>query len=53
MSEQKIFKKLKIFNYRDKKYSNSIYLSRNGFYLPSYLELKNKEIDLFVMLLIK
>ena len=43
MNEQKIFKKLKIFD--NSKYPNSKYLSRRGFYLPSYLKLKNKEID--------
>ena len=45
MNEQKILKKLKIFNSKNNEYPNSKYLSRNGFYLPSYLELKNKEID--------
>ena len=43
MSEQKIFKKLKIFNKAN--YPNSKYLSEYGFYLPSYLKLNNKEID--------
>ena len=43
MNEQKIFKKLKIFN--KTKYPNSKYLSRKGIYLPSYFKLKNKEID--------
>jgi len=43
MNEQKIFKRLKIFD--NSKYPNSKYLSRRGFYLPSYLKLKNKEID--------
>ena len=43
MNEQKIFKKLKIFD--NSKYPNSKYLSRCGFYLPSYLKLKNKEIN--------
>ena len=43
MNEQKIFKRLKIFD--NSKYPNSKYLSRHGFYLPSYLKLKNKEID--------
>ena len=45
MNEQKIFKKLNIFNKKNNKYPNSKYLSRNGFYLPSYLDLKKKEID--------
>ena len=43
MTEQKIFKKLKIFNKAN--YPNSKYLSEYGFYLPSYLKLNNKEID--------
>ena len=33
------------FSKKDNKYPNSKYLSRNGFYLPSYLDLKKKEID--------
>ena len=45
MSEQNIFKKLKIFTKNKNEYPNSKYLSRNGFYLPSYLKLKNNEID--------
>tara|TARA_B110000003_G_C16621450_1_gene523316 strand:- start:831 stop:1976 length:1146 start_codon:yes stop_codon:yes gene_type:complete len=45
MNDQKIFKKLNIFSKKDNKYPNSKYLSRNGFYLPSYLDLKKKEID--------
>ena len=43
MSEQKIFRKLKIFDKAN--YPNSKYLSEYGFYLPSYLKLNNKEID--------
>ena len=43
MNEQKIFKKLKIFN--NKKYPNSYYLSRYGFYIPSFLEIKKSEMD--------
>jgi len=45
MNEQIIFKKLKTFNNTNNKYPNSKYLSHNGFYLPSYLELKKIEID--------
>ena len=45
MNEQIIFKKLQTFNNTNNKYPNSKYLSHNGFYLPSYLELKKKEID--------
>tara|TARA_B100000902_G_scaffold136412_1_gene134649 strand:- start:978 stop:2129 length:1152 start_codon:yes stop_codon:yes gene_type:complete len=43
MNEQKIFKKLRIFNKR--KYPNSYYLSRYGFYIPSFLEIKKSEMD--------
>ena len=36
----------KIFNnYKSKKFPNSEYISRYGFYLPSSLSLKNHEID--------
>ena len=43
MHEQKIFKKMKIFK-RDK-YPNSSYLARYGFYIPSYLQITNAEMD--------
>jgi len=43
MNEQKIFKKLKIFN--KTKYPNSYYLSRYGFYIPSFLEIKKSEMN--------
>ena len=42
MNKQKIFKKLKIF--RNIKMPNSEFLSKNGFYLPSGLGIKNDEI---------
>lgn len=42
MHKQYIFKKLKIFS--KKKLKNSEFLSRNGFYLPSGLGIKNNEI---------
>lgn len=42
MNKQSIFKKMKLFK-RDKM-TNSDYLSKNGFYLPSGLALKNVEI---------
>ena len=42
MHKQYIFKKLKLF--RKIKLKNSEFLSRNGFYLPSGLGIKNSEI---------
>ena len=45
MNEQKIFKKLKIFKNSKEKFPNSRYLSRKGFYLPSYLNITSREID--------
>ena len=44
MHKQTIFKKMKIFNKKEK-FPNADLLSKNGFYLPSGLALKNKEID--------
>ena len=42
MSQQKILKK---YNYLNKsKFSNSLYISKNGFYIPSGLGLKKNEI---------
>ena len=51
MHKQKIFKKLKIFN--KNKFLNSEYLSNNGFYLPSGLGIKNKEIDYIIKKILK
>ncbi len=51
MSEQKIFKKLRIFNKR--KYPNSNYLSKYGFYIPSFLKIKKTEMDYIVEILNK
>ena len=42
MNKQKIFKKMKLF--KKDKMINSEYLSKNGFYVPSGLALKNNEI---------
>ena len=42
MNKQKIFKKMKLF--KKNKIKNSEYLSKNGFYVPSGLALKNAEI---------
>jgi perosamine synthetase len=43
MHEQKIFKKMKIF--KKIKYPNSSYLGRYGFYIPSYPQITNAEMD--------
>ena len=44
MHKQKIFKKMNLFS-KTNKFVNSEFLFNNGFYLPSGLGLKNKEID--------
>ena len=44
MDQQSIFKKMKIFS-KKTKYPNASYLSKNGFYLPSGVGIKNFEID--------
>ena len=46
MNKQKIFKKLKIF--KRVKMPNAENLSKNGFYLPSGLGIKNSEIDYII-----
>ena len=43
MHNQKIFKKLGLF--KKQKYPNSNYLSKYGLYLPSSLDIKNKDIN--------
>jgi len=43
MHEQKIFKKMKIFN--KIKYPNSSYLGRYGFYIPSYPNITNANMN--------
>jgi len=43
MHKQKVFKSLKL--YKSKNFLNSEHISKYGFYLPSSLSLKNKEID--------
>ena len=45
MNEQKIFKKLKVFKNKNDRFPNSKYLSRQGFYLPSYLNITSNEIN--------
>jgi perosamine synthetase len=51
MNKQKIFKKMKIFKKTNMPISE--YISRNGFYLPSGLGLKNVEIDRVIKVLLK
>ena len=46
MNKQKIFKKMKLF--KSDSMPVSEYISNNGFYLPSGLGLKNKEIDIVI-----
>ena len=43
MHEQKIFIKMKIFN--KTKYPNSSYLGRYGFYIPSYPNITNADMN--------
>jgi perosamine synthetase len=51
MNKQKIFKKMKIFKKINMPVSE--YISRNGFYLPSGLGLKNQEIDRVIKAILK
>jgi perosamine synthetase len=51
MNKQKIFKKMKIFKKINMPVSE--YISRNGFYLPSGLGLKNQEIDRVIKTILK
>ena len=51
MNKQKVFKKMKFF--KNIKMPVSEYISKNGFYLPSGLGLKNQEIDLVIKSLLK
>ena len=43
MHEQYIFKKMRLF--KNKNFKNSSYLSRYGLYLPSYFQIKKKDIE--------
>jgi len=43
MHKQYIFKKMKMF--KNNKFPNSSYLSKYGLYLPSYFQLKKKDIN--------
>ena len=51
MNKQKIFKQMNLF--KNIKMPNSEHISKNGFYLPSGLGLKNREIDLVIKSLLK
>ena len=51
MNKQKVFKKMKFL--KNIKMPVSEYISKNGFYLPSGLGLKNQEIDLVIKSLLK
>ena len=46
MHEQKVFKRMKIFS--EKKYPNSSYLGRYGFYIPSYLKISNSKMNYII-----
>ena len=46
MHEQDVFKRKKIFS--NKKYPNSSYLSRYGFYIPSFPDIKKTEMDYII-----
>tara|TARA_Y100000996_G_C22405991_1_gene595138 strand:- start:357 stop:788 length:432 start_codon:yes stop_codon:yes gene_type:complete len=51
MNKQKIYKKLGLF--KNIKMPNSEYLSKNGFYLPSGIGIKNQEINYIIKNLLK
>jgi len=51
MHEQNVFKKMKIFS--KKKYPNSSYLARYGFYIPSYLKITNSEMNYVISIINK
>ena len=51
MHEQNIFKKMKIF--KSNNYPNSSYLSRYGFYIPSFVKIKNSEMNLIISIINK
>ena len=51
MNEQKIFKQMKIFG--KKNYPNSKYLSRYGFYVPSFIGIKKSEMDYVISIINK
>ncbi len=51
MNEQKIFKRMKLFN--KKKYPNSLYLAKYGFYIPSFIKIKKGQMDYIINVLNK
>ena len=51
MHEQNIFKKMKIF--KSNNYPNSSYLSRYGFYIPSFVKIKNSEMNFIISIINK
>ena len=51
MHNQDIFRKMKIFS--KIKYPNASYLSKYGFYIPSYLKLKNSEMNYIISVINK
>ena len=51
MNEQNILKKMKIF--KKNKYPNSYYLSRYGFYIPSFLGIKKSEMNYVISIINK
>ena len=51
MHEQKILKKMKIF--LNKKYPNSSYLGRYGFYIPSYVKISNSQMNYVISIINK
>jgi dTDP-4-amino-4,6-dideoxygalactose transaminase len=42
---------MKIFD--NKKYPNSKYLSRYGFYIPSYIDIKKRDMDYIISIIKK
>ncbi len=51
MNEQNIFKKMKVF--KKEKHPNSHYLSRYGFYIPSFIGIKKSEMDYVISIINK
>ena len=52
MHKQNVFKKMKLFP-KNQKFVNAEYLSKNGFYLPSGLGIKDKQIQYVGNILLK
>ena len=51
MNEQNILKKMRVF--KKEKYPNSHYLSRYGFYIPSFIGIKKSEMDYVISIINK